>query len=160
MKKLLDELNAMPGPVWVFGAYGVYRLWGWLTGMLPALFSPGSFWPLIMGIGGLLAAILPLALLWLMLRRNPYAVQQVGLYAGLQALARFVSLFFPLFRDIPYFGETLRMQLAGVVWCCLWFGLLYYLERSAVIRELFPEENRRKNYWSALPMIALILVYM
>lgn len=38
MKKHLDELNAMPGPVWVFGVYGVYRLWGWLTGMLPALF--------------------------------------------------------------------------------------------------------------------------
>ena len=45
------------------------------------------------------------------------------------------------------------------MWCVLWFGLLRYMERSAVIAEFFPMEQRKNLWWTALPMIVLILLY-
>ena len=44
MKKLLSALYAMPGPVWLFGAYGVSRMWSWLlawaaSGSLPTTWT-------------------------------------------------------------------------------------------------------------------------
>ena len=89
MKKLLSALYAMPGPVWLFGAYGVSRMWSWLlawaaSGSLPTTWTAAVT---------LLASLLPLTLLWLLLRRSPYAVQQVSLYAGLKSAAHFAALF-------------------------------------------------------------------
>ena len=81
MKKLLSALYAMPGPVWLFGAFGVSRMWSWLlawaaSGSLPTTWTAAAF-----DLCTLLASLLPLTLLWLLLRRSPYAVQQVSLYA-------------------------------------------------------------------------------
>ena len=81
MKKLLSALYAMPGPVWLFGAFGVSRMWSWLlawaaSGSLPTTWTAAAF-----DLCTLLASLLPLTLLWLLLRRSPYAVQQVSLRA-------------------------------------------------------------------------------
>lgn len=99
MKKLLSALYAMPGPVWLFGAYGVSRMWSWLlawaaSGSLPTTWTAAVT---------LFASLLPLTLLWLLLRRSPYAVQQVSLYAGLKSAAHFAALFLyrPVFGDLP-----------------------------------------------------------
>ena len=120
MKKLLSALYAMPGPVWLFGAYGVSRMWSWLlawaaSGSLPTTWTAAVT---------LLASLLPLTLLWLLLRRSPYAVQQVSLYAGLKSAAHFAALFLyrPVFGDLPgAFSVPASALLTNAVMCALWF---------------------------------------
>ena len=151
MKKLLSALYAMPGPVWLFGAYGVSRMWSWLLAW--AAFD----------LCTLLASLLPLTLLWLLLRRSPYAVQQVSLYAGLKSAAHFAALFLyrPVFGDLPgAFSVPASALLTNAVMCALWFGVLRYFERSEDIARLFPAEERRRTWWPAVPMAALILTCM
>ena len=159
MKKLLSALYAMPGPVWLFGAYGVSRMWSWLlawaaSGSLPTTWTAAVT---------LLASLLPLTLLWLLLRRSPYAVQQVSLYAGLKSAAHFAALFLyrPVFGDLPgAFSVPASALLTNAVMCALWFGVLRYFERSEDIARLFPAEERRRTWWPAVPMAALILTCM
>ena len=156
MKKLLSALYAMPGPVWLFG---VSRMWSWLlawaaSGSLPTTWTAAVT---------LLASLLPLTLLWLLLRRSPYAVQQVSLYAGLKSAAHFAALFLyrPVFGDLPgAFSVPASALLTNAVMCALWFGVLRYFERSEDIARLFPAEERRRTWWPAVPMAALILTCM
>lgn len=163
MKKLLSVLYAMPGPVWLFGAYGVSRMWSWLlawaaSGALPTTWTAAAF-----DLCTLLASLLPLTLLWLLLRRSPYAVQQVSLYAGLKSAAHFAALFLyrPVFGDLPgAFSVPASALLTNAVMCALWFGVLRYFERSEDIARLFPAEERRRTWWPAVPMAALILTCM
>lgn len=163
MKKLLSALYAMPGPAWLFGAYGVSRMWSWLlawaaSGSLPTTWTTAAF-----DLCTLLASLLPLTLLWLLLRRSPYAVQQVSLYAGLKSAAHFAALFLyrPVFGDLPgAFSVPASALLTNAVMCALWFGVLRYFERSEDIARLFPAEERRRTWWPAVPMAALILTCM
>ncbi len=158
MKKLLAELNAMPGPVWVFGAYGVFRMWSWLIGRVISGSLPATWLTASVELGVFLAALLPLLLFWLLLKRSPYAVQQVSLYVGLKAAAHFVALILPLFNDSWGHSDIVRLVLTNVVTCVLWFGALRYFERSEDIARLFPAEERRRSWWSVVPMVALILI--
>lgn len=162
MKKLLAELDAMPGPVWVFGAYAVYRMWFWVADNFTRL--AGFRLPLVwtdvaLGIGGFIAAALPSLFFWLMLRRSRYAVSLVSWYAGLRVVACLIMLFSPLYYGVSNVWYMLSAGFSSLMWCVLWFGLLRYLEQSAVIAGLFPAEQRKNLWWAALPMIALILFY-
>ena len=70
---------------------GRFRLPCRRRGRLPPLTSARSF-----------ASLLPLTLLWLLLRRSPYAVQQVSL-CGTEKCGAFAALFLyrPVFGDLP-----------------------------------------------------------
>ena len=98
MKKLLSALYAMPGPVWLFGAYGVSRMWSWLlawaaSGSLPTTWTAAAF-----DLCTLLASLLPLTLLWLLLNvvgvfdQVTQIVSSTGLDAGGFDLANVLSL--------------------------------------------------------------------
>lgn len=162
MKKLLDELNAMPGPVWVFGTYAVYQMWFWVADNFNRLagFRLSQAWTdVAFCIGGFIAAAQPLLFFWLMLRRSRYAVSLVSWYAGLRAVASLIILFSPLYYGVSNLWYMLSAGFSSLMWCVLWFGLLRYMERSAVIAEFFPVEQRKNLWWTALPMIVLILLY-
>lgn len=160
MKKLLDALYAMPGPIWLFGAYGVSRMWSWLLARIVSGDLPTTWTAAAIELGMFLAALLPLLLLWLLLKRSPYAVQQASLYAGLKAAAHFAALFLPAFGGFFETSYIVRSSLIGLVMCVLWFGMLRYFERSEDIARLFPAEERRRTWWPVVPMTALILVCM
>ena len=160
MKKLLDALYAMPGPIWLFGAYGVSRMWSWLLARIASRTLPMTWTTAALDLGTFLAALLPLLLLWLLLKRSPYAVQQASLYAGLKAAAHFAALFLPAFGGFFETSYIVRSSLIGLVMCVLWFGMLRYFERSEDIARLFPAEERRRTWWPVVPMTALILVCM
>ena len=160
MKKLLDALYAMPGPIWLFGAYGVSRMWSWLLARIVSGALPTTWTAAAIELGMFLAALLPLLLLWLLLKRSPYAVQQASLYAGLKAAAHFAALFLPAFGGFFETSYIVRSSLIGLVMCVLWFGMLRYFERSEDIARLFPAEERRRTWWPVVPMTALILVGM
>lgn len=160
MKKLLDSLYAMPGPIWLFGAYGVSRMWSWLLARIASGTLPMTWTTAALDLGTFLAALLPLSLLWLLLKRSPYAVQQASLYAGLKAAAHFAGLFLPAFGSYFETSYIVRLVLINVVMCVLWFGMLRYFERSEDIARLFPVEERRRTWWPVVPMTALILVCM
>ena len=98
MKKLLSALYAMPGPVWLFGAFGVSRMWSWLlawaaSGSLPTTWTAAAF-----DLCTLLASLLPLTLLWLLLNvvgvfdQVTQIVSSTGLDAGGFDLANVLSL--------------------------------------------------------------------
>ena len=162
MKKLLSALYAMPGPVWLFGAYGVSRMWSWLlawaaSGSLPTTWTAAAF-----DLCTLLASLLPLTLLWLLLRRSPYAVQQVSLYAGLKSAAHFAALFLyrPVFGDLPgAFSVPASALLTNAVMCALWFGVLRYFERSEDIARLTSEGRlgTARNYTRTLNSFSAFL---
>lgn len=155
----------MPGPVWLFGAYGVVRIWNWHVALVfRCTDSVAGFWPAgwrsaLIDAGGLLAALLPLWLLWLLVRRSSYAVPLLKWYAGIMAAVFLVSIFSPIFSDSFEIQDIVRSELLRVVWCILWFGLLRYLERSEDMATLFPEQNKRYAWLFALPVIALSCVY-
>lgn len=94
-----------------------------------------------------------------MLRRSRYAVSLVSWYAGLRAVASLIILFSPLYYGVSNLWYMLSAGFSSLMWCVLWFGLLRYMERSAVIAEFFPVEQRKNLWWTALPMIVLILLY-
>lgn len=162
MKKLLSALYAMPGPVWLFGAFGVSRMWSWLlawaaSGSLPTTWTAAAF-----DLCTLLASLLPLTLLWLLLRRSPYAVQQVSLYAGLKSAAHFAALFLyrPVFGDLPgAFSVPASALLTNAVMCALWFGVLRYFERSEDIARLTSEGRlgTARNYTRTLNSFSAFL---
>ena len=117
----------------------------------------------MLSIAGGIIQIVAVTLLWLLLRRSPYAVQQVSLYAGLKSAAHFAALFLyrPVFGDLPgAFSVPASALLTNAVMCALWFGVLRYFERSEDIARLFPVEERRRTWWPVVPMIALMLVCM
>ena len=90
----LQNLDELPGPVWLFGAYGVSRMWSWLlawaaSGSLPTTWTAAVT---------LLASLLPLTLLWLLLNvvgvfdQVTQIVSSTGLDAGGFDLANVLSL--------------------------------------------------------------------
>lgn len=86
-----------------------------------------------------------------------------SLYAGLKSAAHFAALFLyrPVFGDLPgAFSVPASALLTNAVMCALWFGVLRYFERSEDIARLFPAEERRRTWWPAVPMAALILTCM
>ena len=160
MKKLLSALYAMPGPVWLFGAYGVSRMWSWLLARIVSGSLPATWMTAALDLGTFLAALLPLSLLWLLLKRSPYAGRLAGLYAGLKSAAHFIVLFRPAFDGFWAATDIVRSVLVNVVMCALWFGVLRYFERSEDIARLFPAEERRRTWWPAVPMAVLVLACM
>lgn len=160
------DLGAIPGPLWLFGAYAACRLGSWLMTQLTALLSSGvtsyATWEAAaVQLGGWLAALLPAALTYLLLRRSPRAVSLVSWYAGLMSLCCFAALFAPLVGDTPSVAADLvRRELVLLTHGVLWFGLLRYLERSRAVEKLFPPDTRRSGAWAAVPMLALLAIYM
>ena len=160
MKKLLYARYARPGPVGLFGAYGVFRMWSWLLARIVSGSLPTTWTTAALDLGTLLAALLPVSLLGLLLKRSAYAVQLVSLYAGLKGAAHFIALFRPVFGRFPETPDMVSSVLVNGVMCALWFGVLRYFERSEDIARLFPVEERRRTWWPVVPMIALMLVCM
>ena len=140
--------------------YGCSALTAWLLARFVSGSLPMTWTTAALDLGTFLAALLPLLLLWLLLKRSPYAVQQVSLYAGLKAAAHFAGLFLPAFGSYFETSYIVRLVLINVVMCVLWFGVLRYFERSEDIARLFPVEERRRSWWPAVPMAALILSCM
>ena len=166
--RFLHDLNEMPGPVWLFGAFGITRLAGWFF----ALFMQGVdglfwfSWPSAgMRLLGLAAALLPAGLFWCMVRRRPYAMSLVRWYAALQVLAHGISLLSPLITGYDAelyggYGGLVRSSVTNLTWGALWFVFLYYLERSEKLAGLMPAGNRRALWWTVVPMAALVFLCM
>lgn len=149
-RRLFDRLEALPGPVWLFGAYGVYRgcglLWGWLLRAVSGSYAAYGWMQAVGDAIALAGMLLPLWLLALLLRGSRCALSGLRWYAGLSALVCCVSLFAPLFGPAlsrlscgP--GEWLRMAAATLVSGGLWLALLLYAERSARLTAVFPAQR-------------------
>lgn len=162
--RYLDRLTELPGPVWVFGAYVVYRLWEWGFGQLMQIVS-GSWW---LGGGPTLLDLIPAAgvalavcVLWGLVDRSPYGLSLARWYAGLQGVMRFVALLFLLFSEYDphiYGGtEFYARGIAGhVAGCVLWFLFLRYLEQSEILRSVMPEERRELPWWCVAGLVGLM----
>lgn len=166
--RFLQNLNELPGPVWLFGAFGISRLAEWLFALLLKCVG-GDLW-LSWGAGGmqllgLAAALLPVGLFVCLVQRRPCGMPLVRWYAGLQMLAHGISVIAPLFTG--YDPESaggymllVRAEVLNLVWAGLWFCFLYYLEHSRALASLMPPENRRALWWTVVPMGALVFFCM
>lgn len=164
--KYLDRITELPGPVWVFGAYVVYRLWGWGLGEIMQLVS-GSWW---LGIGPTSLHLIPAAgvallvcVLWGLVGRSPYGLSLARWYAGLCVVLHFVALLMLLFSGYdPHLFADAEMFIRGiaghVAWGVLWFLFLLYLERSRALDAAMPAERRNLPLWCVALMAGVMAV--
>lgn len=164
----LDRLTELPGPVWAFGAYVVYRLWEWGLGQFLQMLA-GSWW---LGGGPTLLYLIPAAgvalavcVLWGLIDRSSYGLSLARWYAGLQVVMRFVALFFLLFSEYDphvYGGTEFYVRgIAGhVAGCVLWFLFLRYLEQSEALRAVMPEDRRDLPWWGVAVLAGTMLFGM
>lgn len=169
LNRFWAEMNEMPGPVWLFGAWAVLRLAKWVPGVGSScsFFGAGdcaSMWIGIgMFVGMLLGQILPFAALWLLMRRKPIAVSLTSFYVAMRALGLCILFILPLLRNVPEWacgasgpwGDQLPMQLFE---CVLWLAFMVYLERSQDIARLFPEQQQRRAPWWLMLVVAVLVV--
>lgn len=159
----MQNLTALPGPLWLFGAYGVWRLWSWLLIFVQGLFSGGGVWQGVevfgIGLGGWFAAAFPVVLGWLLLERRPCSLSCLRWYATLQAIYHFIALFPPLFAGMSDVGYVVHAFLTNLIWCSLWLGLMAYLEWSVTIAQQYPGSCRRNCWWAVAAMVVLIFIY-
>lgn len=167
---LADKLLALPGPIWLFGAFGFSRLWAWFLGLLSRWENGGlnGYFPetLLFLAAGLAAVLVPLLLLWMLAIRKPHALWLMRWYAGLKVIVHAVALLSPLLAEDGMEGSNdaenlLHGLLVNGIWCLLWLGFLRYLERSRTLAEWIPKETKRFSWqsivlWMLLFMFALI----
>ena len=128
----LQNLNELPGPVWLFGAYGMTRLGEWSFALLMQCVNGNLRLDGLTGLRVLVhgvAVIAPLV--------AGYDPEVSGGYAGL-----------------------VRTEVLNLVRGGLWFGFLCWLERSQTLARLMPAEKRRALWWAVVPMAALALFGM
>lgn len=165
--RFLDHLNALPGPIWLFGAFGFSRLWAWSLGLLSRCENGGSvgYFPetLLFLAAGLAAALTPLLLLWMLTERKAHALWLMRWYAGLKALVHVAGLLSPLLAEdaTTVFSDTEtlphRLFVQGT-WCLLWLGFLRYLERSRTLAAWMPKEPKGVSWQSVLLWMLLFLL--
>lgn len=155
----IRNLEALPGPLWLFGAYGICRMWNWLLALLVGLVGHGVVWQgwsvLAIGAGGLLAAALPVVLLWLLASRNAYALPLVRWYASVQAIYHLIAVFAPLFDA----GAGWLAEFINGAWVVCWGALMLWLERSPAVAQLFPAAERRSCWWAVAVIVVAVFVY-
>lgn len=149
-RRLFDRLEALPGPVWLFGAYGVYRgcglLWGWLLRAVSGSYAAYGWMQAVGDVIALAGMLLPLWLLALLIRGSRCALSGLRWYAGLSAVVCCVSLFVPLLGPLwPGLScspdEWLQMAAPTLVRGGLWLALLLYAERSTRLAALFAAQR-------------------
>lgn len=161
----LQNLNELPGPVWLFGAYGITRLGEWSFALLMQCVSgnlPLDAVTVGMQLLGLAGALLPVVLFCLLTLRKFYGLPLVRWYAGLRVLVYGVAAIAPLFAGYDPeasggYAELARTEVLNLVRGGLWLGFLYYLERSETLARLVPAGERRTLWWAVVPMAALAL---
>lgn len=163
--RYLERLTELPGPVWLFGAYVVYRLWEWGFGQLMQIVS-GSWWlgggPILLYLISVVGVALAVCVLWGLVDRSPYGLSLARWYAGLQAVMRFAALLILVFSDYnPLLHGGMEPYLRGIaghaVWCVLWFLFLCYLERSEALKAVMPETGRNLPWWGVAVLFCLML---
>ena len=95
----LQNLNELPGPVWLFGAYGMTRLGEWSFALLMQCVNGNLRLDGLtagMQLLGLAGALLPVALLCSLALRKSYGLPLVRWYAGLRVLVHGVAVIAPL----------------------------------------------------------------
>lgn len=166
--RFLENLERMPGPVWLFGAYGFYRLCAWAGALLPALCCGTGGWSLAaIGVQALTLAgvLVPSGLFVLLVMRKTAVLPFVKWYAALQALAHGITLLsmFVMGSDPPPTGDyasVVRAVMTHLLWAGLWLGFLYYTERSAALARLFPPPSHRVLWWVVLALAVLVFFTM
>ncbi len=164
----LQNLNELPGPVWLFGAFGVTRLGEWCLTLLVQCVDGNLWldgWTAGMRLLGLAAALLPVGLFCCLALRKSYGMPLVRWYAGLQMLVHGVAAIAPLFTGYDPeasggYAVLVRAEALNLAWGGLWFGFLCYLERSEALARLMPAGERRTLWWAVVPMAALVLLTM
>ena len=146
----LQNLDELPGPVWLFGAYGMTRLGEW------------SFALLMQCVNGNLRLV---ALLCSLALRKSYGLPLVRWYAGLRVLVHGVAVIAPLVAGYDPevsggYAGLVRTEVLNLVRGGLWFGFLCWLERSQTLARLMPAAKRRALWWAVVPMAALALFGM
>ena len=109
----LQNLNELPGPVWLFGAYGMTRLGEWSFALLMQCVNGNLRLDGLtagMQLLGLAGALLPVALLCSLALRKSYGLPLVRWYAGLRVLVHGVAVIAPLVAgyDPEVSGKGLR----------------------------------------------------
>jgi len=95
----LQNLDELPGPVWLFGAYGMTRLGEWSFALLMQCVNGNLRLDGLtagMQLLGLAGALLPVALLCSLALRKSYGLPLVRWYAGLRVLVHGVAVIAPL----------------------------------------------------------------
>lgn len=151
----------MPGPVWIFGAYGIVRAAERSLDLLLLLTTGRFFVPDWLTAGFellvLTGAFVPAGLAWLLVERKPASLSLVRWYAGLKAAAYLLALVAPLFADGPAAdGPGLRFGISCAAKALVWGGFLRYLERSPTLARLLPEGNRRASRWAVAGFVVLL----
>ena len=95
----LQNLDELPGPVWLFGAYGMTRLGEWSFALLMQCVNGNLRLDGLtagMQLLGLAGALLPVALLCSLALRKSYGLPLVRWYAGLRVLVHGMAVIAPL----------------------------------------------------------------
>lgn len=161
------KLLALPGPLWLFGAYGACRLGTWFRALLAqgldgtlSGFSSGSV-PML--AAGLAAAAVPWLLIGMLALRKPGALWLMRWYAGLRAAVCTVALFLPFFAQAESGSAADAIDTAIVqgVRCLLWLGFLRYLEKSRTLAHDLPAEQTRVSWqaWIGLTLLILFALF-
>lgn len=165
-------MNEMPGPIWIFGAWAVFRLVKWVPAIGSLCTSFGatqdcaSMWIGVgMFVGMLLGQILPFVALWLLIRRNPIAVSLASFYAAMRALGLCILFILPLLVSVPEWArgtygpwnDQLPIQIFE---CVLWLAFMAYLERSQEITRVFPKAQQRRMPWWLMVVVAGLVVVL
>lgn len=164
----LQNLNELPGPVWLFGAYGMTRLGEWSFALLMQCVNGNLRLDGLtagMQLLGLAGALLPVALLCSLALRKSYGLPLVRWYVGLRVLVHGVAVIAPLVAGYDPevsggYAGLVRTEVLNLVRGGLWFGFLCWLERSQALARLMPAEKRRALWWAVVPMAALALFGM
>ena len=135
----LQNLDELPGPVWLFGAYGMTRLGEWSFALLMQCVNGNLRLDGLtagMQLLGLAGALLPVALLCSLALRNSYGLPLVRWYAGLRVLVHGVAVIAPLVAGYDPevsggYAGLVRTEVLNLVRGGLWFGFLCWLERTA-----------------------------
>ena len=152
----LQNLDELPGPVWLFGAYGMTRLGEWSFALLMQCVNGNLRLDGLtagMQLLGLAGALLPVALLCSLALRKSY-----GLVHGVAVIAPLVAGYDP--EVSGGYAGLVRTEVLNLVRGGLWFGFLCWLERSQTLARLMPAAKRRALWWAVVPMAALALFGM
>ena len=128
----LQNLNELPGPVWLFGAYGMTRLGEWSFALLMQCVNGNLRLDGLtagMQLLGLAGALLPVALLCSLALRKSYGLPLVRWYAGLRVLVHGVAVIAPLVAGYDPevsggYAGLVRTEVLNLVRGGLWFGFL------------------------------------
>lgn len=173
LNRLWVQMNQMPGPVWIFGAWAVFRFVKWVSSTLPGWipfpsmnFEVASLW-LTIGIFAAMCVgqLLPLVVVWVLICKKQIAVSLCSLYVGLRALYFCICLLMPLLTVVPDWARSRLYgrwpdQLPMILFeCVVWTAFLFYLEWSKDVEQVFPTQTRRRApWWLGVVFVSFVLL--